>query len=238
MIDLKNVSVIYDQEVNAIRNINLMIKENKCTFIIGENGSGKSTLLSTLVGLVENTGSIIIDNLELNKQNLKEIRNQVGLVIQNPDNQLFMATVYDDIAFGLINQGRNQDEIKLIIDDIADKLKISDLLKRSSSKLSGGQKRMVALATVLVMKPKVILMDEPSSFLDAKSRRNLIEIIKTLDETIIIASHDLDMAIDISDEIVLLNKGKVISIGDCKTILNNKILLEDNGLELPFRYQG
>lgn len=236
MIQLEKVSVIYDKEIIALDHVDIKIKEHQCTVIIGKNGSGKSTLLQSLVGLVDITGKIDIDGLVLNKKNLVEIRNKVGLVFQNPDHQLFMSSIYDDLAFGLKNQGLLDQEIDHKIHQIAKELQFEDLLKRSCHKLSGGQKRIIAIATVLVMEPDVILMDEPGSFLDPMSRRRMIDLIKTLDKTLVIASHDLDMALDIADEIVLLNDGKVVYQGD-KTILKDQKLLEDNGLELPFCYQ-
>ena len=237
MIDIKDLSVIYNQEIVALNHTDLALKENQCTVIIGKNGSGKSTLLQTLVGIIEFQGNIYIDNISLDKDHLIDIRQKVGLVFQNPDHQLFMSTIYDDLAFGLINQGLSKEDIKQRIDDIAKELNIENLLYRSCHKLSGGQKRMVAIACVLVMKPDIILLDEPTSFLDPGSRRQIINVLKSLHKTVIIASHDLDMALDIADEVVLLNDGKVIKQGDVNHILVDQELLEDNGLELPYRYQ-
>ena len=148
-----------------------------------------------------------------------------------------MSNVYEDIAFGLINQGKTKTEIEERIKQIARQLHIEDLLSRPSHHLSGGQKRMIALATVLVMQPDILLLDEPSSFLDPKSRRIIIQILQQLEQQIIFATHDLDMALDICDEVILLNHGQVKAIGKVQDILTNKELLEDNGLELPFRLQ-
>ncbi len=237
MINVKDVSVIYNQEIKALDHLQLELKENQCTVIIGKNGSGKSTLLQTLVGIVDFQGSRCIDHLNLDKDHLLEIRNKVGLVFQNPDHQLFMSTIYDDLAFGLINQGLSQEEIKQRIDIITSQFAFEQLLYRSSHRLSGGQKRMVAIACILIMRPDIILMDEPTSFLDPGSRRQVINILKDMHKTLIIASHDLDMALDIADEVILLNEGKVIAQGLTNDILTNQKLLEDNGLELPYRYQ-
>ena len=236
MIEMRNVSVIYDQNISALQSIDLKL-EKKRYAIIGQNGSGKSTFLQTLVGIVDMKGEVIIDGIVLNDKHLKLIRNKVGLVFQNPDHQLFMSHIYDDLAFGLINMGLDKEKINEKIQDIALKLHIDHLLDRSCHKLSGGQKRMAAIASILVMEPEIILMDEPSSFLDPKSRREVIQIIKNLDKTLIIATHDLDMALEVSDEVILLNEGKVIAVGPTDMILKDKKLLEDNGLELPFCYQ-
>lgn len=237
MIQIKDLTVIYDQDIVALNHIDLCIKEHQCIAIIGKNGSGKSTLLQTLVGVVEAQGDIMIQDILLNKETIGEIRNLVGLVFQNPDHQLFMSTIYDDLAFGLINQGLSSEEIHERILRISEQLHIEHLLKRSCHKLSGGQKRMVAIATVLIMNPKIILMDEPSSFLDPMSRRQMIHMVKELKQTIIIATHDLDMALDLADEVILLNDGHIVAQDKTEIILRNQQLLEDNGLELPYCYQ-
>lgn len=237
MIEIKNVCVTYDQDIVALKEVDMNLKDNQCSVIIGKNGSGKSTLLQTCVDIVEFKGEIIINHIHVNKDNDIEIRKKVGLVFQNPDHQLFMSTIYDDLAFGLINQGLSKEEIKNKVDNIARVFHIEHLLQRSCHKLSGGQKRMVALASILVMEPDIILMDEPTSFLDPGSRRQVINMIKSLPQTLVIASHDLDMALDIADEVILLNDGQLIAKGKPQEILLNQKLLEDNGLELPYRYQ-
>jgi cobalt/nickel transport system ATP-binding protein len=148
-----------------------------------------------------------------------------------------MSSIYDDLAFGLINQGIDEKTRQKRIEETAKQLNISHLLKRSTHQLSGGQKRMAAIGTILVMNQEVILMDEPSSYLDPKSRRQVINLINELDNQLIIATHDLDMAIDIADEIIILNEGKVVKVGNID-LLKDKQLLEENGLELPFCYTG
>lgn len=147
-----------------------------------------------------------------------------------------MSSIYDDLAFGLINQGLSQDEIQQRIEEISKQLSLEAYLNRSVHKLSGGQKRMAGIASVLVMNPDILLLDEPSSFLDPKGRRTVIELLKSLNKTMIIATHDLDMAYDIADKVILLNNGQIICYGN-KDILLDKQLLEDNGLELPYRFQ-
>lgn len=237
MIDIHDLSIVYDEDIVALNHLNCHIKKDKCTFIIGKNGSGKSTFLQSLVGVVEGNGNIIIDHLELTKDSLPIIRNKVGLIFQNPDHQLFMSTLYDDLAFGLINQGLSQEEIDQRIHHISSKLHLEKYLKRSCHKLSGGQKRMAAIATVLIMDPDIILMDEPSSFLDPKSRREMIHMIKSLQKTLVIASHDLDMALDIAADVILFDDGQLIVQDNPYKVLLNQQLLETHGLELPYRYQ-
>lgn len=237
MIEINNLQVVYDNSIKALDNVNIFLENQKCIGIIGENGSGKSTLLSCLLKLVDYQGEIKINNIYLNKDTVTEIRTLVGLVFQNPDHMLFLPTVYDNLAFGLINQGLDKQEIEKRIKQIAKQFRIDSLLQRMANHLSGGQKRMVGLASVVVMTPEILLLDEPSAYLDPKSRRIVIEILKQLPQQIIFATHDLDMALDLCDEVILLNEGKVVASGKPHDVLTNQALLEANGLELPYRYQ-
>lgn len=236
MIEMKDVCVIYDQKIKALDHIDLELDQG-CHVIIGQNGSGKSTLLQTLVSIVDFSGETYIDGLFSHKKNIKKIRQKVGMIFQNPDHQLFMNRVYDDIAFGLINQKRTQQEIEMKIAEITEKLQLKDFINRPSHQLSGGQKRMAAIATVFVMDPDIILMDEPSSFLDPRSRRKIIQFIQSCQKTMIIVTHDLDMALEIADDIILIDEGKIIIQDKPEKILKNKVLLEKHGLELPFCFQ-
>ena len=236
MIEMKDVSVVYDKSIVALDHVGLTIDKG-CYVIVGQNGSGKSTLLQTLVSIVDFQGKIKIDGILLDKQHIKEIRKKVGLIFQNPDHQLFMSRIYDDIAFGLINQKYDKDIIEQKIQEIANLLNIQDLLNRSSHQLSGGQKRMAAIATVLVMDPDIILMDEPTSFLDPKSRRKMIEFIRSCQKTMIIVTHDLDMALEVGDKVILIDQGKIVKQDQALSLLTNKDLLEQHGLELPFCMQ-
>ncbi len=235
MIQINDVSIVYDHTIIAINHLTTTIHA-PVTAIIGENGSGKSTLLTSIVGLHPMAGSILVDGLEVKKDNLNAIRKRVGYLFQNPDHQLFMNTVYEDIAFGLVSQGMDQDVVKEKVEAMAYQLHIDDLLARNCAKLSGGQKSLVALAGVLVMEPDILLLDEPTAFLDPKARRRIINILKSLPQSIILATHDLDMAYDLVDEVILIHKGMLITKGD-KQMLTNKDILESNGLELPLRFQ-
>ena len=235
MIQINDVSIVYDHTIIAINHLTTTI-HTPVTAIIGENGSGKSTLLTSIVGLHPMAGSILVDGIEVKKENLHTIRKRVGYLFQNPDHQLFMNTVYEDIAFGLVSQGMDQDGVKEKVEAMAYQLHIDDLLARNCAKLSGGQKSLVALAGVLVMEPDILLLDEPTAFLDPKARRRIINILKSLPQSIILATHDLDMAYDLVDEVILIHKGMLITKGD-KQIFTNKDILESNGLELPLRFQ-
>jgi ABC-type cobalt transport system, ATPase component len=228
------VTVIGTGGVKILDEVSFTIKAGEKVALIGENGAGKSTLLMSLVGITPiESGNIHVNQIALNKKNLAQIRAETGVVFQNPDDQLFMPKVYDDIAFGPRNLGISESEISLRIDTVLEKLGISHLRERMTGKLSGGEKRRIAIATVLVMNPSVILFDEPSSFLDPKSRRLLINELSSLRYTQFIATHDLDMALEICDRVIILQNGKIQAEGAVKEILTNQELLEKFGLELP-----
>ena len=236
MIEVKNLTVKYDtaDKTCALNNISFSVNNGEKVALIGANGAGKSTLLLTLTGILAPvSGEIIIDNIKLNKKTLNDLRKKLGMVFQNPDDQLFMPTVHEDIAFGPKNYGEKEETIEKSTDDILKNFGISHLKNRLTHKLSGGEKRLVALAGILVMNPSVILMDEPSSFLDPKARRKLIGILSELPQTMIIATHDLDMALELCDRAILLKEGCIYSDMTAKEILQDEKILEDCDLELP-----
>jgi cobalt/nickel transport system ATP-binding protein len=201
--------------------------------LIGANGAGKSTIMKLLLGILEGEGEIRISDIPVNRKNLSQIRKICGFVLQNADDQMFMPTVYEDMIFGPKNYGLSKEETDKKIDEVLQLLGIQDLKHRYNHKLSGGEKRMTAIATVLAMEPEVLLMDEPSAALDPYNRRMVINIIKQLPQTKIITSHDLDMILDTCDRVILLGNGKVVADGECREILANRELLEENRLELP-----
>jgi cobalt/nickel transport system ATP-binding protein len=174
MMKINHLSVIYPDKTIAVDNIDLHIDNEETVALIGANGAGKTSLLLALVGVVASAGEIIVDDLLLERKTLGEIRKRVGVVFQNPDNQLFMPTIYDDIAFGLRNYGVSEAEVEAKVDYYLKELGIMHLKHRSPLKLSGGEKRIAAIATILVMEPSIMLFDEPTAFLDPKARRNLI----------------------------------------------------------------
>jgi cobalt/nickel transport system ATP-binding protein len=238
MIKIDQLSVRYHDGNQVINQLDMQIADGETVGVIGANGAGKSTLLMSLVGiLLPSEGSIEIDGLILDKNRLREIREKVGVIFQNPDDQLFMNNVYDDIAFGLRNYGMKEENIHLKINGIMEELGVEKLQHMNSHKLSGGEKRIIAIATILVMEPSVILFDEPSSFLDPKTRRKLIGLLRSLKVTKLIATHDLDMALELCDRIIVLKEGRIFAQGSAKEILTNQELLEEAGLELPFCLQ-
>ena len=237
-INVENLTFSYEKNNKILNNINFNAKENEAIGIIGANGVGKSTLLKLLVGLDLNyEGKINIGKTILNKKNLNKIRENIGYVFQDSDNQLFMSNVYDDIAFGPRNYGLLEEEVKSRVENALSMVHIEGLKNKKTYKLSGGEKKLVAIATIFSMKPNIILMDEPSIALDPRNRRNLINILNEFKQLKIIASHDLDMILDTCNRTILIADGKIIKDGNTREILMDKELLEANNLELPLCFQ-
>ena len=229
----------YPDGFKAIDEISFSANIGEKIGLIGANGAGKSTMLQLLTGLfIAIEGKIFIDNIELSKKTLKEIRKKIGFIFQDSDNQLFMNTVYEDIAFGLRSRGIREDIVKEKVEEILKQMCIEYLMDKSVYKLSGGQKRIVAIAGILVMNPKILLMDEPTASLDPKSRRILINTLKKLPQTNIIATHDLDMIMDLCTRVIILNNGKIVADGIADKLLRDKELMEKCNLELPLSLQN
>lgn len=237
-INVENLSFSYEKEQPILKNITFTAKENDSIGIIGANGVGKSTLLKLLVGLNLNyEGSIRVENIPVEKNTLSIIRERIGYVFQDSDNQLFMSNVYEDIAFAPRNYGLSEEEVKKRVENALNMVHINNLKNKKIHKLSGGEKKLVSIATIFSMTPDIILMDEPSIALDPKNRRNLINILNEFQHLKIIASHDLDMILDTCNRTILMSDGKIIKDGNTKDILADKKLLEANNLELPFCLQ-
>lgn len=235
-ISIENLSYIYPDGIQALRGINLQVKATEKVAIVGANGSGKSTLLLHLNGiLMPQKGEIVIGEREVSTQNLVAIRNFVGVVFQNPDDQLFMPTVWEDVAFGPMNMGmRGKDlDIRVAESLVAVGLDLDKYRQRQSQNLSGGEKKRVAIAGVLAMQPQVLVFDEPSSQLDPRSRRQLIQLLQTRMETQLIATHDLDLVLELCDRTVVLNEGKVVYDGETKQVLSDREFLLAHSLEMP-----
>ena len=238
MIEFKNVSFSYDGERPVVENLSFSIGKGESVGLIGANGAGKSTLMKLLLGLLGGTGEILVDGLPVTKKNLPAVRQKLGFVLQDSDNQMFMPTVYEDMIFGPRNYGLSGDEAERRVDEVLAQLGLTALKHRHNHKLSGGEKRMAAIATILAMQPEAILMDEPSTALDPVNRRTVIRTVNALPQTKLIASHDLDMILDTCDRVLLLAGGKIAADGRAEDILRDKALLEANRMELPFCLQG
>ena len=231
MLTINNVTVEYPDGTKAINNLSLNVKSGEKLALIGANGAGKSTLMLAIEGILDSTGEIKIDDLVVDSKNIVKVRQQVGMLFQNPDDQLFMATIYDDIAFGPRNAGLDEESVKYRVEDRLKLLNIEHLKDKTALKLSGGEKRMAALATVLAMKPSVMLLDEPTAFLDPKARRNLINVLNSLPHTMLIATHDLTFAKEVCREAVVIKDGNFFAKGNCDEILYNQELMDEGGIE-------
>ena len=238
MIEFQNVSFSYDGEGPVVENLSFTIQDGESVGLIGANGAGKSTIMKLLLGLLSGKGQILVDGLAVNKQNLPAIRQKIGFVLQDSDNQMFMPTVYEDMIFGPRNYGLSKEETERRVDAVLNRLGLVELKHRYNHKISGGEKRMAAIATILTMEPETILMDEPSTALDPVNRRTVINTINTLPQTKLIASHDLDMILDTCQRVILLSRGKIVADGPAERILRDQALLEANRMELPFCLQG
>ena len=237
IISVSDLSFGYDSKRKVLENINFRLKKGESVGLVGANGVGKSTLLRILVGL--NTGfqgDVMVNNIPLEKKNLTTIRKNVGYVFQDADSQLFMSTVFDDVAFAPRNYGMSEAEVNEKTMEALKVVHIEQLKDKQIYKLSGGEKKLASIATILSTEPDVILMDEPSVALDPKNRRNLINILNQLNQAKIIASHDLNMIMDTCERTILLSDGKIIKDGNTKEILLDKELMEESGLELPLGY--
>lgn len=232
-INIEHMNFYYGRN-KILDDINIKISENESVGLIGANGVGKSTLLKLMVGLLDRyEGEILINKKKLVKENFPDIRKETGYVFQDSDSQLFMSTVYEDVAFGPRNYGYDEKEIEKRVENALKSVNIEKLKTRQIYRMSGGEKKLASIAVILAMEPEIILLDEPSVALDPRNRRNLINILNKMNKLKIIASHDLDMIMDTCSRTILLCDGKIIKDGNTKDILTNKVLLEENGLELP-----
>lgn len=238
MLTFDRVSYAYAGGKPVLQDLSFSIHEGERVGLIGANGAGKSTLMKAALGLIDVQGQITVDALPLNKQNLPAVRKTLGYVLQDSDNQMFMPTVWEDMLFGPLNYGLSRQEAEELAQNALDQLHISFLKQRHNHRLSGGEKRMAAIATILTMQPKAILMDEPSAALDPKNRRSLIHTLNDLPVTLLIASHDLDFILETCDRVLLLSQGRLIADGSALPLLQNQKLLEENNLELPFCMAG
>ena len=239
-IEVKNLVFSYrKQQKETIADVSFVVEKGQYLSIVGHNGSGKSTLAKLLIGLLSpKSGEIIVDSLPLNKDNLKAIRKKVSLVFQNPDNQFIGATVEDDIAFGLENRQIPHNEMQAIIDKYAEAVGMQDYKDKEPSHLSGGQKQRVAIAGALALNPDILILDEATSMLDPRGKREIRELIEKMrknnrDLTIISITHDIEEAYQ-SDEIIILSEGKVVMQGTPKEVFKDESKIEQYNLDYPF----
>lgn len=231
MLDIEKLSVTYPDGTQSVTEVGFRLARGENAALIGANGAGKTSLIMALVGVLPSTGTVKAGGTQLSKKNLAEIRRKVGVLFQNPDDQLFMASIYDDIAFGPRNMGLSEEEAARRVEESLALLHIERLRDKTALKMSGGEKRMAALATVLSMAPDVMLFDEPTAFLDPKARRNLIKVLKALPHTKLIATHDLAFAAEVCERSILLKSGRLFADGPTQRLLYDAALMEDCGVE-------
>ena len=236
MINIEGWSVGYPDGTVAVDALSLSVGGGEHLALIGSNGAGKSSLILSLVGILEGEGKVEIGGTLLSKATAKEIRARVGVVFQNPDDQLFMPTIYEDVAFGPRNLGLEETVVRRRVEGCLAMLGISHLAHRSALSLSGGEKRLAAMATVLAMKPDVMLFDEPTAFLDPKARRKLIGILCGLPHTMIIATHDLSFALQVCPRCAILHHGKLFATGDTRLLLFDSAMMEAADMEAVDAY--
>jgi len=232
-VQVTDLNFSYPDKTNALKNINFSLGKGQSLGIIGPNGSGKSTLLLHLNGVLKQDGSVRIFGDLIKKQNIKTIRRKVGLVFQDPNDQLFMPTVFDDVAFGPLNLGMDRDQIEKKVKITMKNLGLNGYEEKNPSHLSLGERKKVSLATVLVLEPQILVLDEPTANLDPGSKKSFINIIKKISTTKIIASHDMDSIFDLCGRVLMMNDGRIVTQGKSEHILMDKELLEANNLELP-----
>ncbi len=238
IVEFKDVHYSYPDGTEALKGLSLRITHGESVGIVGANGAGKSTLLLHTNGfLLPQSGSITIGDLKLDKNTRQEIRKKVGLIFQNPDDQLFMPTVFEDVAFGPLNLGIGPERIAECVNNALETVGCLNLRDKPPHHLSSGQKSAVAIASVIAMQPDILVMDEPASHLDPRSRRALIGLLRHFHHTKIVASHDLDLILDICRRCVIIKEGRVVADGRSEDLLTNRQLLEENNLEMPLSLQ-
>lgn len=231
-IEIVNFSYKYPDGTPALSDITLSVEHGQKVVLIGPNGAGKSTLLLVMAGFTKGNGKVLIDGLEVNRKNLREIRTRLGSCLENPDDQLFMPTLFDDVAFGPLNMGLRPEEVKIHVKEALQTVGLSGMADKAPHHLSAGQKRAAAIATILAMRPKIITLDEPDGSLDPRNRNNLIKLLVGLSQTQIIATCNMNFAAALADRAVLLDKGRIIADGDAKNIMSDSRLMDEHGLEV------
>lgn len=237
--EVKNLHYIYPDGREALKSVSFRIYHGESVGVVGANGAGKTTLLMLLVGaLFPSKGEVLVGEVPVIKKTLPLIRQRMGMVFQDPDDQLFMTTIYDDVAFGPRNYKLDEQEVEKRVIRALDTVGIGHLKDRAPYKLSGGEKRAASIATILSMIPDILVLDEPSSSLDPQSRRRLITLLRGFSHTKIIATHDLDLVFELCERTIVLKDGVVMSDGPTAGILTNALLMEQSGLEVPLGLQN
>jgi cobalt/nickel transport system ATP-binding protein len=237
VLELRGLAFAYPDGHQALYGVDLHVHAGERVALLGPNGAGKTTLVLHLNGILSaGAGAVAVSGLPVTKENLQEVRRRVGVVFQDPDDQLFMPTVRDDVAFGPANLGLRGAALEARVRDALDKVGMADFADRPPHHLSFGQRRRVAVATVLAMEPEILVLDEPSSNLDPASRRELADILRDLDVTVLMVTHDLPYAFELCPRSVVLSGGVVVADGSTYDVLTDDALMAAHRLELPFGF--
>lgn len=234
-IEIERLSFTYPDGHRALSEVSLTIQPGEKVALVGPNGAGKSTLILHLNGILMGTGSVRVCGLPVNKENLGRVRAMVGLVFQSPDDQLFSPTVQEDVAYGPIYQGLPLTEVATRVQEALAAVQMEAYASRISHHLSMGEKKRIAIATVLSMRPEVLVLDEPTSGLDPRSRRSLINLLRELPLTMLVSTHDMHMVQELFPRTVILDEGRVVADGPTRVFMEDAALLDSHGLERPCR---
>jgi cobalt/nickel transport system ATP-binding protein len=232
-IHARGLSYRYPNGQAALAGLDLHVTHGERVAVLGPNGAGKTTFVLHLNGLLAGAGSLEVAGLQVTADNLRELRARVGLVFQDPDDQLFMPTVREDVAFGPLNQGLDRPEVDARVDEALRAVRMSTAIDRAPFQLSMGERRRAAIATVLAMRPRLLVLDEPSASLDPRARRELLDVLERIDRTLLVVTHDLPFAAELCERAVIMSGGAIVADGPCEKILADEALLADHDLELP-----
>ena len=238
VLQIQDLDFTYPDGHVALRGVNLSICEGERVALVGPNGAGKSTLMLHLNGILGDKSPVSIAGMSIDPDNLPMIRALVGLVFQNPDDQLFSPTVFDDVAFGPLHMGLPEDEVYQRVEEALAVVQMTGFGERLSHHLSMGQKKRIAIATVLAMRPQILILDEPSAGLDPRARRSLIDFLQDLPITMLVSTHDLRMVQEVFPRMVIMDEGRIVADGYTGDLLADSILLEKHGLESPTKVIG
>jgi cobalt transport protein ATP-binding subunit len=230
-IEVEGLSFSYPDGHVALRDVSISIAPNEKVALVGPNGAGKSTLILHLNGILQGEGNVRVAGLPVNDGNLGKVRARVGLVFQSPDDQLFSPTVYDDVAFGPIYQGLPENEVNLRVEQALRVVNMSEYAQRISHHLSMGEKKRIAIATVLSMQPEVLVLDEPTAGLDPRARRSLINLLRDLPLTMLVSTHDMHMVAELFPRTVIMDEGRIVADGSTIELMADEVLLNAHGLE-------
>ena len=217
----------------ALNGVDLHVSHGERVALLGPNGAGKTTLMLHLNGLMRGSGALEVAGVDVGDKTLPELRRRVGVVFQDPDDQLFMPTVEEDVAFGPLNMGLERDEARERVSEALGAVRMRGAARRAPYQLSMGERRRVAIATVLAMRPRLLVLDEPSANLDPRARRELLDVLARIERTMMVTTHDLPLAAELCERAVILAAGQVVADGPCREILGDEELLAANDLELP-----